>query len=212
VLPIAARQGRWPAEVESPHQPRKEAVMPFGSLALPGLVSAVAVFVVSALVHMVLRYHRADYRQLADEEPVSEAIRRIGPAPGVYALPHVMDPSRMKDPAVQKRYQDGPVALLTVLRNGPPAMGKYLAQWFLYCLLASFVVAYLARHTLSYGTSGLEVMRITGAVAFTAYAFGYLQDSIWQGIPWSNSLRGLLDAALYALTTGLVFRLLWPAG
>jgi len=184
--------------------------MPFGSLALPGVVSAVAVFIVSAVVHMVLRYHRTDYRQLADEESISQAVRRVGPAPGQYFLPHVMDPSRMKDPAVRKRFEDGPVAILTVLRNGPPAMGKHLAQWFLYCLLASFVTAYVARHTLSYGTDGLEVMRITGTVAFAAYAFGYLQDSIWQGIPWASSLRGLLDAALYALTTGLVFRLLWP--
>jgi hypothetical protein len=53
-------------------------------------------------------------------------------------------------------------------------------------------------------------MRITGTLAFAAYGFGYFQDSIWKGIPWSNSFRGLLDAAVYALATGLVFRWLWP--
>lgn len=186
--------------------------MPFGSLWLPVVVSAVAVFVVSSLVHMLLRFHRADYRQLPDEEAVSQALRRVAPPPGLYVLPYVMDPSRMQDPAVRKRYEEGPVALLAVRPNAPPSLGPYLAQWFLYCLLASFVAGYVARHTLSYGSDGLKVMRITGTVAFAAYAFGYLQDSIWQGIPWSNSLRGLIDAALYTLTTGLVFRLLWPAG
>ena len=43
------------------------------------------------------------------------------------------------------------------------------------------------------------------------YGLGYIQDSIWKAVPWSNSLRGLLDAAIYAVVTGLVFRLLWPA-
>jgi hypothetical protein len=74
----------------------------------------------------------------------------------------------------------------------------------------SFVTAYVARNTLSPGTDGLLVLRITGTVAFAAYGFGYLQDSIWKSIPWSNSLRGIIDALLYALTTGLVFRWLWP--
>jgi len=184
--------------------------MPIGSLWLPGLVSAVAVFVLSSLLHMVLKYHRADYRQLAGEESVAEALRRSAPAPGVYLIPYVGDPALLKDPAVRKRFEDGPVAQVVIGKNGPPAMGKYLGQWFLFCLLASFVTAYVARHTLTFGSSGLEVLRITGVVAFVAYAFGYLQDSIWRAIPWSSALRGLVDAALYALATGLVFRLLWP--
>ncbi|HEX9944080.1 MAG TPA: hypothetical protein VGG03_18875 [Thermoanaerobaculia bacterium] len=183
--------------------------MPFGSLWLPVVVSAVAVWIVSAIVHMALRYHRADYKQLADEESVAQAVRKLGPGPGLYVMPYCVG-SQMKDPAVRKRYEEGPVALLTVMRNGPPNLGKHLVQWFLFCLLASFVTAYVARHTLAPGTDGLTVLRITGTVAFVAYGFGYFQDSIWKAIPWANSLRGILDAALYALTTGLVFRLLWP--
>jgi hypothetical protein len=183
--------------------------MPFGSLWLPVVVSAVAVFLVSSIVHMVLRYHRADYKRLSDEDSVAASIRKAAPAPGLYFIPHA-EMSQLKDPAVVKRFTDGPVALLTVLRNGPPAMGKNLLQWFLLCFLVSFVTGYVARHTLAADSPGLEILRLTGVVAFIAYGFGYFQDSIWKGIPWSNSLRGLLDAALYALTTGLVFRWLWP--
>ena len=186
--------------------------MPIGSLWLPVLASAAAVWLVSSILHMALKYHRADYRQLPDEEPIAAAIRQVGPGPGLYVLPHIPDPSRMKDPAVRKRYEDGPVAMLTVMRNGQPAMGKYLVQWFLFCLLVSFVTAYVARHTLTFDTDGLTVLRITGAVAFIAYGFGYFQDAIWKAIPWSNSLRGLVDAVIYALVTGFLFRLLWPAG
>jgi hypothetical protein len=84
-------------------------------------------------------------------------------------------------------------------------------QWFVFCFLISYSAAYIARHTLTFGAPGMDVMRITGTVALVAYGYGYFQDSIWKGIPWSNSLRGFLDAVFYAMATGLVFRLLWPA-
>src|SRR5262245_30349647 len=102
--------------------------MPFGSLWLPGVVSAVVVFVLSSILHMVLKYHRADFRQLAGEDAVADALRRAAPAPGVYMIPWV-EMSQMKEPAVRKRFEDGPIAHIHIAPNGPPAMGKYLAQW-----------------------------------------------------------------------------------
>src|SRR5262245_46469303 len=122
--------------------------MPLGSLWLPGVVSAVAVFLLSSILHMVLKYHRADYKKLPDEDAIADAVRKAGPSPGLYFLPYC-EMSQMKDPAMVKKFTDGPVGTLTVLRNGPPAFGKSLAQWFLLSLLTSFVVAYVARHTLS---------------------------------------------------------------
>jgi len=184
--------------------------MPFGSLWLPGVVSAVAVFIVSSITHMLLRYHKADYKQLSDEDSVAQAVRKVGPTPGVYFIPYCMDPGQFKDPAMRKKFEEGPVATLIIRPPGVPGMGKNLAQWFLLCLLVSFITAYVARHTLSFNTDGMTVLRITSTVAFAAYGIGYLQDSIWKMVPWSNSLRGLFDAVLFALTTGLVFRWLWP--
>jgi hypothetical protein len=184
--------------------------MPIGSLWLPVLVSAVAVWLVSAILQMVLKYHRADYKKLPDEDAVAAALGKDAPAPGVYVLPYCADPSQMKDPAFLERYKKGPVGMLTLMRTGPPTLGKYLVQWLLFCLFVSFATAYIARHTLLPGADPLNVMRITGAVAFLGYGSGYFVDSIWQGAPWANSLRGLADAAIYALLTGLIFRLLWP--
>lgn len=184
--------------------------MPFGSLWLPVLVSAVVVFFLSSLAHMVLKHHRADYKPFPREDGLAAALRPI-PPPGVYMLPHCGDSSAMKDPKFLKRYEEGPNALVTVLRNGPPAMGKLLLQWFALCVLISFIVAYIARHTLLPGAPGMLVMQITGAVAFAGYGLGYVQDGIWKGIPWANALRGMADAVVYALATGLCFRLLWPA-
>ena len=54
-------------------------------------------------------------------------------------------------------------------------------------------------------------MRITGTVAFAAYALSHVSDSIWKGQPWANTARAIVDGAIYALLTGLTFRLLWPA-
>ena len=183
--------------------------MPFGSLWLPVVVSAVAVWLVSAVLHMALKYHRADYRKFSNEDAVSQALRPAGAAPGVYFLPYC-EMSEMKDPAVIKKYEEGPVAMITVMPSGAPNMAKPLGLWFALCLLVSFVTSYVARHSLDPGAAGMEVLRLTGTVAFIAYAFGYFHDSIWKAIPWSNSLRGILDAAVYAVVTGLVFRFFWP--
>lgn len=184
--------------------------MPFGSLWLPVVVSAVAVWLVSALLHMALKYHRADYKQLADEEAVGAALRKAAPAPGLYAIPYCLDAAAMKDPAVQERYRKGPVGLVALMKSGPPAMGRHLGLWLLFCLLVSFVAGYLARHTLTAASPELLAMRLTGTVAFVGYGFGAIQSSIWQGIPWSNTVRSLIDAAIYALVTGAVFWWLWP--
>lgn len=185
--------------------------MPFGSLWLPVVVSAVAVWLLSSVLHMVLKHHRADYKQLPDEEAVGAALRSDSPGPGIYLIPYCADQSAMKDPAFQEKYRRGPVALITVMRNQVPAMGKYLTLWLLFCVLVSFTAAYVARHTLSPASAGLLVMQITGTIAFVAYGYGEIQDSIWRSVPWSNAARALADALIYALATGAIFWWLWPA-
>lgn len=184
--------------------------MPWGGLWLAVIVSAVVVFLLSSFAHMVLKHHTHDVQGLANEDAIGEAVRKEKPGPGVYFIPYCPDPSKMKDPAVIKKFEEGPVGVLTLLRNGIPKLPLHLVQWFLFCLLVSFFVAYVARHTLSSTTDSLTVMRITGTVAIAGYTLGYLQDSIWKGIPWSNSVRAIVDGIAYGLATSLVFRFLWP--
>jgi hypothetical protein len=184
--------------------------MPLGSLWLPGLLSAVAVFVVSSILHMALKYHRADYKQLPNEDAVRDALGKGTLAPGLYQVPYCVDAKSMQDPAHKAKYEKGPVAIITVVPNGVPVLPKYLGQWFLFSLFISFVAAYVARHTLHPGDDGILVMRITGAVAFSAYGLTNVLDSIWKGQPWSNTGRALIDGAIYSVVTGAVFCLLWP--
>ena len=51
-------------------------------------------------------------------------------------------------------------------------MGPSLVQWFVFALVVSFFVAYVASHALPAGSEYLRVFQIVGAVAFLAYARG----------------------------------------
>jgi hypothetical protein len=185
--------------------------MPFGSLWLPVIVSAVVVFIASSVIHMALKYHKADIKSLPNEDAVREALAKANASPGVYMTPYCADHQQMKEPAFAQKFEKGPVAILTVFPKGMPMLPKHLAMWFGFSLLLSFVAGYVARHTLHPGAGGMEVMRITGTIAFTGHAFSHVSDSIWKGQPWGNTARAILDGAIYAVLTALTFRLLWPA-
>ena len=185
--------------------------MPFGSLWIQVIVSAIAVFVGSSIIHMALKYHRADYKAIPGEDSVRDALNKTGAGPGVYFIPYCGDMKKMKEPAMIEKYEKGPVALLTMYPKGAPAMPKLLGLWFVFSVFVSFTAAYVARHTLQPGADGMLVMRITGSVAFAAYGLSHVSDSIWKGQPWSNTVRALIDSVIYALLTGLTFRLMWPA-
>ena len=52
-------------------------MVPWMSLWLPILLSAVAVFLLSSVVHMVLPYHRSDYKKVPSEDAVMEKVATI---------------------------------------------------------------------------------------------------------------------------------------
>jgi hypothetical protein len=181
-----------------------------GALWLPVLLSAVLVFLTSFLIHMVLRYHTSDYKPLPNEEAVRAAIRSGNPPPAQYIIPYCANPKDMQAPDMQRKFVEGPVAVLNLKRPGPPGMGTNLIQWFIFTLVLSFFVAYVACHTIQPGTPYLEVFRVVGAVAFLAYAFGQFPAAIWMGKPWSVAWKEGFDGLLYGLVTAGTFGWLWP--
>jgi hypothetical protein len=176
---------------------------------LPILLSAVFVFFASAAVHMVLRWHNADYRKLPNEDAARAAI--AGAAPGQYTLPHCSGPKDMGNPDVQRKFAEGPVAMLWVCPNGMPSMGRMLGQWFMLNLVVAVLTAYVAANTLVTGAAGAHVLRVTAAVGFMAYAVGSVSDGIWFGKPWRAVGKDLADALLYGFAGGAAFAWLWPA-
>lgn len=177
---------------------------------IPILLSAVAVFAASSLIHMVVKWHASDYRSLSNEDEVRAAIRKGSPTPGQYVMPHCSDMKDMGKPEVQEKYKEGPVGFLVLIPNGAPAMGPALGKWFVYTALVAFMAAYLASRTLAPGTHYLQVFRVVGAVSFLAYGFGSIQMGIWMGKPWSSVIKDLVDALIYGLVSAGVFGWLWP--
>jgi len=180
------------------------------ALWLPILFAAVVVFIASSIIHMVLPYHRSDYRKLPDEEKVSDALRAVSVTPGpVYHFPHCTHKD-MKSPEVIEKFKRGPVGLITILPSGQPAMGKYLGLWFGLCLLISVVIGCFAITVLRPGEEHHHVFHFFAVAAFLAYGFGNFQESIWKGQTWVVTLKHLFDALIYALLTAETFSLLWP--
>lgn len=185
-------------------------MVPIAALWLPIVLSAVIVFFASFVLHMVLPIHRSDYRALPDEEKVSEALRSAQLTPGrPYHFPFTTH-KEMKSPAAIEKFKRGPVGLLIIRPNGAPGLGKYLGQWFVFCLIVSFVTAYLTGRTQLPGTSYLRVFRVAGCAAFLAYGLGQLQDSIWKGQTWGVTIKHVIDGLIYGLLTAGTFGWLWP--
>ena len=177
---------------------------------MPIACSSVIVFVASFILHMVLTYHRADYKPLPKEAETLAALRQAGLGTGLYVFPHAASPKDMKTPEMQEKYRQGPVGTMTLRPNGAVGLGGYLVTWFAYLLLVAVFVAYLAGRTLVSGTPYLQVFRVAGTAAFMAHGIGPIVGSVWEGKPWSNTLRAVFDGAVYALLTAGCFGWLWP--
>jgi hypothetical protein len=186
-------------------------MIPLTGLWIPLLLSAVVVFFASSIMHMLLTYHRTDYRALPNEDHVTDAMRSASVTPGrVYYFPFFAFKD-MKSAPVLEKLKRGPVGFLTVLPSGPPAMGKSLVQWFLYCVVISLFAAYLSGRLLAPGTAFLQVFRVVGTVAFLGYGGAQAQESIWSGRSWVVTLKHLFDNLIYALLTAAIFGWLWPS-
>jgi hypothetical protein len=181
------------------------------ALWLPILLSAVIVFVASSVIHMAPLWHRNDYPKAPGEDKLREALRPLAIPPGDYMVPRGMSGAEMRSPEYLDKIKQGPVLVLTVMRNEPFSMGKNLTLWFVYLLAVSIFAAYIAGRTLAPGAEYMRVFQIVSATAFIGYAVALWQMSIWYQRSWSLTLKATLDGLIYALLTGGAFGWLWPA-
>jgi hypothetical protein len=184
-------------------------MVPLSLLWLPILLSAVIVFVASSIMHMVLPYHKSDYQKLPDEDKLLPVLRAANLKRGLYVFPFCTQ-KEMKSPAMIEKYNQGPVGMMTILHNGPPAMGKFLGLWFAYCLVVSLIVADLAAHTVYPFETQRHIFRVVGVSAFLAYGMGNIVNSIWKGQTWSMTIKEVIDGLIYAVLTAATFAWLWP--
>lgn len=185
-------------------------MIPIASLWLPILLSAVGVFIASSFIHMALGYHNSDSAKMPGEADVLGAMRAAGVKPGSYYFPRAATHKDIAQPEMQAKFKEGPVGFMTVIPSGAPAMGKALVLWFIYSVLVGGCIAYLASRTLAAGVPYLKVFQVVGTIAFLAYGFAHLSNSIWMGQPWRIALKNLLDALIYGCVTAGFFGWLWP--
>jgi len=181
------------------------------SLWLPILLSAVAVFFVSFIIHMVLGYHKNDFSGLPNESQVMDDLRKANLQPGDYHFPRPKDMKDMKTPEFTEKMKQGPVGMLTIMQSGPPTMGKELVQWFIYCVIVGIFAAYVASRAVPMGADYLAVFRFAGVTAFVGYSLALLQNSIWYKRSWAVTFKSMFDGLIYALFTGGIFGWLWPS-
>ncbi len=178
---------------------------------LPILLSGVAVFILSSIIHMVLKYHNNDFSALPSEEQVMADIGKHNLPPGEYHFPRAKDMKEMGSPEFVAKLKRGPVGFITVMENAPMNMGKSLTQWFIYSIIVGIFVAYVTGQAVGPGADYLKVFQFAGTTAFIAYSIAHWQNTIWYKRSWKVTLKNNIDGLIYALFTAGVFGWLWPA-
>ena len=185
-------------------------MVPLTSLILPIILSAVFVLVASSIIHMVLPFHRSDFRKVPGQDDVQEALRKFNIPPGDYMLPRPDTMKDMQTPAFKEKFQKGPVLMMTVFPPGQMGMGKQLVQWFFFTMLIAVFAGYVAGRAVGPGTSYLTVFRFVGTTAFAGYALGAWPASIWYRHSWVTTMKTSFDGLIYACLTAGTFGGLWP--
>jgi len=179
------------------------------SLWLPILLSAVAVFVASSVIHMFTPWHKTDFQKLPDEDRTRDGLRALAIPPGDYMTPCPSSHEEMKSPEFKAKLEQGPRLMMTVMPSGPFSMGKNLVQWFVFCAVVSFFAAYIASRTLQHGAPYLHVFQLIAVTAFMGYSLALWPQSIWYQRSWTTTVKSTVDGAVYALVSAGIFGWLW---
>ena len=180
------------------------------SLWLPILLSAVLVFILSSVIHMVFSYHDSDFKGLPKEKEVMDSLRPFDLEEGEYVMPKASGSKERNSEEFIEKTNKGPMGFITIYPPGPPSMGKSLALWFVFTLVVSIFAAYIANTALEPGAHYLSVFRFVGTTAFVGYSLALMQNSIWYKRAWSATFKSMFDGLLYALFTAGIFGWLWP--
>jgi hypothetical protein len=176
---------------------------------LPILLSAVIVWIVSAIVWMALPHHKNDFIALADEDAFIEFIRRSGIKPGNYVFPDFRGREAMKSEKICKTLEEGPVGHLSVWRT-PLTMGGKMFATFVVYLVVSTLIAYLTRVALPGAAPFAKVFQIAGTAGVLAYCFSFIPNAVWFGAYKRTIVASFIDGILYGLMTGAIFAWRWP--
>ena len=179
------------------------------ALWLPILLSAAAVWILSAIVWMALPHHKRDFIGLPDEEAFMDSIRKSGIQPGNYVFPDFRRRETMKSEKVCKALEEGPVGHLSLWRP-PLGMGGKMITTFIVYLVVSTLIAYLASVALPKPAAFAKVFQVVGTAGILAYSFAFIPNAIWFGAYKRTIVASFIDGIVFGLVTGAIFAWRWP--
>ncbi len=176
----------------------------------PIVVSAVFVFIISAVIWMATPLHKHDYKNPGEREgAILDMLRKEKLEAGVYCVPWMQCDKGGDKKAAMEKYNAGPWASLTVMGT-KPSMGMSLTLWFVNTLLISAMVGYITYHTLPNNPHYLKVFQAAGTAATLAYCGYLLPLAAWHAVPMKQLPAKFFDGLLYACVTAGTFGWLWP--
>lgn len=181
------------------------------SLWLVIVAAAATMWIASALIWMIMPWHKNDYAQLPAQGPILDALHAQGVKPGQYDLPHLAKRDDLKLEENQRRFIEGPVGFITIAPRGLPTMGPGMVQSALLYLVIATLSAYVISRSLPAGADYLRVFQIASVVVWMANCTAIFSEAIWFARPWKSVAKTGLDALILALLVAGVFGALWPA-
>lgn len=176
------------------------------SLILPILLSGVALFFASFLSWMVVKLHIDDWRKIDKEDEFMAATGRCNLPVGSYMFPRPNTPAEMQTEEFKKKYEAGPRGVLTIMPKAN--MGVNLGLTFLYFLVVSTILGYLATIAFKPGEQFLEVFRFVFTAGFLTFLAAMVQHAIWFR---ARIVRHVIESVAYAAITAALFAAFWPS-
>lgn len=176
------------------------------ALLLPIILSAIALFFASFLSWMILELHKNDWTKYPQESELENMLRTQNAAAGSYMFPYCHTQQEMKSAEFQKRYNEGPRGILTLLPK--TNMGALLGSQFLYFLVVSFGLAYLGSVAFRPGAAFIDVFRFYFTAGLLAFLAGMVPQAIWFRARISGHI---LESLAFAAIVGGIFAGLWPS-
>ena len=184
--------------------------MPITDLWLPILIATIATFFLSFLTWAVLPHHKGDVKFTPEQDKIMDLVRASNLEPGVYMFPNCAERKDYQQPENIEKFNAGPWGTLSVW-SGKPNMGRNMALTVLYFFLVSLLVAYLTSQARAPGSDFLAIFQIASTGAILAHVLGGAPNGIWFGKRLRFFLTDAIDGLIYALATGAIFALMWPA-
>ena len=184
--------------------------MSVADLLIPVLVAAGLTWLASAVLWMALPHHHGEFRVLPDEEALRALLRQQSLRRGQYIFPHLPRWEEASTEAGRRKFEGGPVGFITIMANRVPSISRHMLLTLAHYLLVCTGIAWAAALLIPAGVDYALVFRPIAVMALLAHGAAIIPEAIWYGKPWGNVLRGLFDAAVYALLTAGAFAGLWP--